>query len=354
MNNDLHYFLPTQWEEITDYTNFYGWDFLKPLIGKKVFWASVDWQTQHHDLPNGYEFYLVKTEGPNIDWIEKQANLVDGKIIFMCLPSDYNRYSGHKKIIFLPCVEWHYQFDAMLSMFGPKVSKNIKKKISILTNRLTYSKAVAAAAVLDSFPKSDVFYSLHNWIELKNVHQWQDTGNACINRYKNLFLENFDQWKYRPDPHLSTEDISVVHDYHYPAFQECALNVTNESWNYSLRHSTLLPGPFITEKTLKCLLGETAFVANGQFDTYNTLQQFGFEFNYGLDLSYDSDQGDLTRLEGLIDVIKLVKEHSADDLFCQSRQSCVHNKEWIVSGDFYKKAENFNLSSLEKLLTIVS
>jgi hypothetical protein len=354
MNSDIHFFLPTIWEEITDRTNFYGWNFLKPLIGKRVFWASIDWFNQHQNLPNGYEFYLIKTEGPNTDWIEHQAKLVDGKLVVMCLPKDYGLYDNHEKIIFLPCVEWHYQFDAMLSKFGSAVSKDIKKKVSVLTNRITYSKAIATAAVLDSLPDDDIFYSLHDWMELKNIHHGNDTSSMLINQYKNLFLEKFQSWKYQPDQELKNNDQSVVYNYHHPAYQECAINITNESWNYSLKYDKLLPGPFITEKTLKCLLGETAFIANGQFDTYNILQQFGFKFDYGLDLSYDYTQGDLSRLEGLISLIQSLKDCNTDELFFRTRESCLHNKELIVSKEFHKKAENFNFSSIEKLLTIVA
>jgi hypothetical protein len=354
MNSDIHFFLPTIWEEITDHTNFYGWDFLKPLIGARIFWASVNWNNQYQNLPNGYEFYLIKTEGPNIEWIERQAELVDGKLLVMCLPNDYGLYNHHEKIIFLPCVEWHYQLDAMLAKFGSDVSKNIKKKISVLTNRITHSKAISTAAVLDSLSGNDIFYSLNDWMELKNIHYGNDSSSVLINQYKNLFLENFQTWKYQPDQDLANNDRYVIYDYHHPAYQECAINVTNESWNYSLRDNKLLLGPFITEKTLKCLLGETAFIVNGQFDTYNTLQQFGFKFDYDLDLSHDAAQGDLSRLEGLILLIQSLKAYTTDELFFKTRESCLHNKEWIVSGDFYKTAEDFNLSSFEKLLTIVS
>jgi len=353
MNNRRYYFLPPLWEEITDKTEFYGWDFLKPLIGKKIFWGSVDWHTMDRDLPKGYEFYLIKVEGPNTEWIEKQSQLVEGKLIVMCLPSDYNLYANHKNIIFLPCVEWHYQFQSMIATFDSTVRKNIQRKVSVLTNRVNYNKLIALSAVLKNLPADEIFYSLHDWVESKNVHNWGDTCSPLVNQYKNLFVENFNQWRYKPD---GTSDLSEVdtYNFHYFAFQNCAINITNESWNFSLRHNQVLPGPFITEKTLKCLLGETAFLANGQFDTYRTLEQFGFKFDYGIDLSYDSQVGDITRLEGLINVIESLKHIDTTDLFLETRESCLHNKQWILSGEFYKKAEEFNTASLNRLLTIVS
>lgn len=339
------------WQEITDQTNFYGWNFLKPLIGHHVFWASIEWHSNTQNLPLGYRYYLIKTEGPNTDWIEKQADLVDGILIVMCLPKDYGRYKNHKNIMFLPCVEWHYQLNGMVSEFGIDVVKNINTKVSILTQRVTYSKAVALAAVIKHICPDEIFYSLHNWIENKNVHSWQDTSDDTVNQYKNLFVENFTQWIHLPDQQLVADQ--SPYDYHHPAYQTSAINITNESWNYSSQHDLLLPGPFITEKTLKCLLGETAFISNGQFDIYRTLEQFGFEFNYGLDLTYDQTLGDVTRLHQLIKLITSLADIDTNDLFVATRESCKNNKELIVSGQFYRAAEKFNVNSIQQLLKII-
>jgi hypothetical protein len=323
------------------------------LIGKQVFWASVDWHTQNKDLPADYPYYLIKTEGPNIDWIERQADLVDGLIFVCCLPNDYNYFQSHDRVIFLPCVEWHYQLDAMMAKFDVGVSKSIDKKVSVLTNRVTYSKLVGLAAVLDSIDLQDVCHSLHNWVEDKNVHSWQDTANKTVNYYKNNFLKNFKTYQNTIDTAFSSNNLDLLHDYHHPAYQTAAINVTNESWNYSQREDRVLPGPFITEKTLKCLLGETAFLANGQFGTYQTLRRFGFEFDYGLDLSFDNAVGDLNRLEQLTTTIKSLSDINTDNLYQQTRKSCLHNKNWIVSGEFYRIAEQFNTSSIEKMINLI-
>jgi hypothetical protein len=348
----LHFFLPTIWEEISNTTNFYGWNFLKPLIGKDVFWASVNWTTHNQDLPNTHEYYLIKTEGPNCDWIHQQAELVDGTIFVLCLPNDYGYFDSIKNVIFLPCVEWHYQLEVMQSHYGTTVSKSVDKKVSVLTNRMTYSKIVALATVLHQLPSLDVCYSLHNWVEDKDIHHWQNTSNATVNYYKDIFLKNLTNWLHPLDKDFSNQP-EHVYNYHHMAYQQCAINITNESWNYSLRHDTILPGPFITEKTLKCLLGETAFLANGQYNTYHTLEQFGFVFDYGLDLSFDQEQGDLVRLEKLTDCIKSIEKIPTQDLFAQTKHSCLHNKDWIVSNEFYRRAEEFNVNSLNKMLSII-
>jgi hypothetical protein len=256
-------------------------------------------------------------------------------------------------VVFLPCVEWHYQLDSMLARFGAAVTKSIDKKVSVLTNRITYSKLVALSAVLTNIDSQDVCHSLHDWVEDKNVHSWQDTANKTVNYYKNDFLKNFKTYQNIIDGESFNTNLDLLHNYHHAAYQTAAINITNESWNYSLRVDRVLPGPFITEKTLKCLLGETAFLANGQFNTYQTLKQFGFEFDYGVDLSFDNVVGDLDRLEQLTNTIKSLSDINTNDLYQQTRKSCLHNKNWIVSGEFRRTAEQFNTSSIEKMINLI-
>jgi hypothetical protein len=112
-----------------------------------------------------------------------------------------------------------------------------------------------------------------------------------------------------------------------------------------------LPGPFITEKTLKCIMGETAFINNAQFDTYATLMSLGFKFDYGFNLEYDNDSGNISRMVNMLDLVKTLCQISTQDLYEQTRASCVHNKEYVISGDFYRTAEAVNQSGIETILS---
>jgi len=358
INNTIpNFFLPLIWEEITDNTEFYGWDFLKPLIGQQVFWASIDWANAHLELPQGYPYYLIKVEGPNVEWITRQASRVAGHVFVCCLPHDYGYFDQTKNVTFVPCVEWHYQLKNMLDLYGAGVNKKIDHKFSLLIHRQTHSKIIALAAA-QHHHKGQVLWSLYEPVDLKNIHYWQDTGNSTVDYYKNFYLDHCHDWYGTLDPLWpNSEELwrkFNTHNYKHSAYQNCAININNESWNYSSQHEYFLPGPFITEKTLKCLLGETAFLSNGQCNTYRTLEKFGFEFDYGFDLSYDQQIGDIDRLHGLINCIALLKDHSAQDIFDSTRAACQHNKELIVSGNFYKQAEAFNQRGAEQILSVMA
>jgi hypothetical protein len=353
-NTDANFYLPLIWEEITDNTNFHRWDFLRPLIGRRIFWASVDWvNCKEKQLPLGYDGYVIKTEGPNVEWIEQQARRVSAPIFYCCLYKDYGTFDHLPNVHFISTVEWHYQFDEMIKVFGNRVNKNIKHKISALCHRGTQSKIVAIAALAQHIGLENCLISLHK-INNTDVHDWQDTKNDVVDQCTHYFLENLYGNSVLIDQ-FNNKDIIHVHNFHHPAYLDSAININNESFHYSFMVSNnkerINPGPFITEKTLKCFLGETAFINNAQHDTYNSLASLGFKFDYGLDLTYDQDPGNISRMAGMLTLIKTLANYSAAELYQQTRQSCLHNKDHIVSGDFYRTAEAVNYQAIESILS---
>jgi hypothetical protein len=94
-------------------------------------------------------------------------------------------------------------------------------------------------------------------------------------------------------------------------------------------------------------LGETAFIANGQFQTYSTLCSLGFEFDYGLNLSYDNIKPDLDRLIAMFGLIQSLQSMGTMEIFENTRTSCLHNKEHVLSGKFYSISEKINQETVQ-------
>jgi hypothetical protein len=347
------FFLPRIWEEITDSTNFYGWDFLRPLIGQRIFWASVDWYNDDKNLPPGYAGYVIKTEGPNVEWVQQQAQHVDAPIFYCCLYKDYGTFDHLPNVHFVPTIEWHYQLATMSQVFGTQVDKHIQHKVSALCHRATQSKIIVLSSLAQHVGLENCLVSLH-YVKDKNVHKWQTTNDPTIDQHTQYFLENFQDTSILIDQ-FENKDLMQVYNYHHATYLNSAININNESFHYSYmmldQQERINPGPFITEKTLKCLLGETAFINNAQYDTYSTLTSLGFEFDYGLDLSYDQDPGNISRMSGMLNVIKQLSDYTADELYEQTRRSCLHNKDHVMSGDFYKIAESVNHQAVESILS---
>jgi len=353
-HSQLNFFLPTLWEVISDRTIFYGWDFLRPLIGRNIFWASVNWQDcGQKNLPKGYSGYVVKTEGPNVEWIEKQAHLVDAPIFICQLYKDYGTFDHLPNVHFIPTIEWHYQFDQMQKVYDAKVEKNPQYKFSALCHRATQSKILVLTTLAQYIGLEQCLVSLHN-VQEKGVHYWQKTNNPVVDQCMQYFLENFKDKNILIDDFNNNNKLQV-YNFHHSAYTDAAINITNESFHYSYmiinNKEVTLPGPFITEKTLKCIMSETAFINNAQFDTYVTLMSLGFKFDYGFNLEYDNDSGNISRMIAMLDLVKTLCKINTQDLYEQTRDSCVHNKEYVMSGDFYRTSEAINQRGIETILS---
>ena len=141
------------------------------------------------------------------------------------------------------------------------------------------------------------------------------------------------------------------------AYQNCALHFTNESFNISDLRSPALyshPGPFITEKTLKCLLGRTAFVPVGQYDTYGALRRLGLQFDYNFDTSFDSIIPDQDRLIATIELIKNLVDMSSEEIYNGTRESCDFNFNYITGGRFYIDCEQLNQHTVDQIFEHIS
>jgi len=360
------YFIDTRSGVISSSTKFYDWELLKNFIGQDVYWHSRGFQ-DNDDLPLGHRAYVVKVEGPDTDWIEQQSTKIAAPIfIINGIINDYGAVAHLSNVTWLPWIEWHYQIRSMLRDYSPSVHKNIKKKISCLSRMVRLNRMIAMAAVKTYFG-TDAMISWHGCCYRPGDALQSQTGHAefdqWLARYYDMSITtlHIDDFQMQYDVALRhDQDLFQrhTHDFHFDAYQQCAINVTNESFYTSGQRlhgiDITRPGPFLTEKTLKCLLGETAFIANGNFQTYHTLETLGFKFDYKLDLGYDQISSDLNRLCSMTDVLKTISDIDTMDLFQCTRSSCLANKEHIMSGKFFNICENINEQTVQQILTNIS
>jgi hypothetical protein len=321
-------------------------------------WHGIDHPGRPHLLPPGYDYYVLSWHGEYIDhdWIESQNITVPVIILH-----DWNYYSPGRlpeNFIHVRWMYWHRILDKMIGWFGTNYQKNITHKVSAFCNRITQSKMWITTAILETLDPQDRMVSLSDWLEEKNVHYWSKTNNAILDELQDKFQQQYLGKLIKIDDFTNNKNFQLfTANPDQPAYQNCALHFTNESWHYSLMHNSnkqyIFSGPNFSEKTLKCLLGATAFIPVGQFDVYRTLTELGMQFDYGLDLSFDQDPGNLSRAEKIIGLIKDLKNYTAHELFDMTRASSLHNQQHIVSGDFFRICETKNqatVSDLQKLL----
>ncbi len=254
---------------------------------------------------------------------------------------------------------WHHQAQRIIEQYpDPGYQWKKKYKASAFCNRVTQSKLLVTTTLLEHFRPEQYIIALSSWVEPKNIHWGQSTGNEILDSLSDLFYKKYLGQEIRID---DFDSLNSAHDtmcnFWIPSYKETVFNFTNESYHYSLMEQNnkkiIMPGPFLTEKTLKCLIAGTAFIPVGQFDTYGSLSRLGFKFEYGLDLSWDSDPGNISRLVSIVDLIKNISNISIDDLLHMTQESTRYNQDWIFSGNFSKTCNSVNEATVKQIFDML-
>jgi hypothetical protein len=323
-----------------------------PNLKNKNTWLALgqNWKP-NGDFPDspppGADYYIVYGDSMMFGLAEQIAKANQAPVFQLSAPLVESNFST-ELVTYLPYTTDHQRINGVPRECS--ITKDIKYKASALTDRVTQSKAIIFSALTSMLNEQEFVGSLRNGNNLlKNVHYWEMSGNKLCDHYMQNFI---DHWK---NKQMSmTDDNSKAESYNNPAYINSALNFTQESYHYSYMMSSgksyIEPGPFLTEKTYKCLLSKTAFIPVGQYKSYQWLESLGMKFNYGeLDLSFDQDPGNLTRLEKIINLIKSLSLWTAVELYDMTLDSCAHNYDHIMNGNFWKRCEDHNQSTINTL-----
>jgi hypothetical protein len=246
----------------------------------------------------------------------------------------------------------------MHKWFGVKEKTNPQYKFSTVCNRISQSKLWITTKLLETAPDSSLVV-LNSWLEEKNVHNWQPTGNATLDNLTQIFRDSYLGKKIKIDDFDNDQhnEQRITGMPWQPLYQDCAIHFTNESFHYSNMYQDGQtygwPGPFLTEKTLKCLLGGTAFVPVGQFETYKTLTDLGLRFEYEFDISWDLDSGNLSRAESIINLIDNLNQYSVEQLLSKTQESTQYNQNHILSNKFFDQCQQKNKESVAQIFDLI-
>lgn len=331
------------------------YDWIQKLPNKRIYLALFQGHCVN-DLPPDYEYYIVSwhLEAVDMAWLKRQRTT--GHIIVLF---DGNHYDCQiPNVTFVPYMYWHVQLDQIIDWFGLQPKPYPTRKFSAVCNRITQSKIWITTKLLETARDTSLI-RLSRWLESKNVHDWQLTGNAVLDRLTITFRDKYQGQDIKIDDFdtFNSNIQQITANPWQPALQECVINFTNESFHYSGMSENgvdyVHPGPFITEKTLKCLIAGTALVPVGQFETYQTLKKFGLNFDYKFDTSWDLDAGNLTRAQKIVELIDHLNDFSVDQLVSLTKPVNDHNLNCIVSGTFAKKCREHNQQSVDHVFDII-
>jgi hypothetical protein len=346
--------LPDTWIGTAANVPWPSFEWLKDFGSKTWCSLNLTWKDKK-DLPLGYAYYFVSFYYEHIDedWLNAQCRRVNAPVILL---TDWQYYDWERPENLYCYTYYSYpeQINQMLEWWPTPVKKNIQYKASVFCNRITQSKLLIFTKLAETFGLENLVAVLGDWLEDKNVHYWQNTGNSQLDSLSKVFKQKYLGKEIRFDLFDNANNVQKTNsDPWSKAYQECALNFTNENFHYSFMNYHTLPGPFISEKTIKCLVGGTAFVAVGQFDTYHTLENLGFKFDYGFDLSWDQDTGNLSRLASITELVDYLTKYTAQDLYQTTLHSTQHNQDHILSKKFEQICQEQNNQTKHKILNLL-
>ena len=343
--------VPLPWQGTVDQIPDKRMYWLKDLNTKTYCALWQRWPDR--DLPDGYEIYIVSfhLEAVDIGWLHKQATITSQPIIVL---TDSNFYDCPLPANVLPYkfYWWHHQLEQIKQWFPREDNKKITHKFSAVCNRITQSKLLITTVLLEECLNQSII-KLSDW---EGLDSRITTNNNRLDMLYNTF---YNKWYGKkidlPDSKNFKHDSQIVNSNPWTeVYQNCALHFTNESFHYSYMQDELghyvYPGPFITEKTLKCLVGATGFIPIGQYDTYNSLQELGFDFSYGIDLAFDQDAGNFTRLEKIIDLTYDLIKLGTNDLYDLTKTASKANQEHVYSNTLFNICEEHNRACITQVL----
>jgi hypothetical protein len=251
-------------------------------------------------------------------------------------------------------ISWGQQLDVAIAAHGINDAViPATKVISSLSNRHDFHKASVTAFVQRYFNLDQYILSWHDarWDDI----YYLDPDFFMPDKIRNLVLNPAfqNQTTIKFDMNFNQSPVANG-NWQHPAYEQCAVNLTNESVYNSLgminQQPSPLSGPYFTEKTWKPLLAGRPFIPVGQKNSIESLKQLGLNFDCGLDLSFDQMPEDFDRMLGIYQCLDGLTTTDPMDIVNRSRDSCEHNLEWIRSGNFRRKCDIANLVQFEKII----
>lgn len=355
----MNVIMPPEWYGVSDFpTTWNEMEWLRELPSQ-TYYALYLKAFTNRSLEPGHPLYVVAflDEPFNPDWLLDQCKKIKEPIIVLNDGSVYN-FPFPPNVYFYQFHSWHYQMERIMHWFPQAVPRDMKYKVSAICNRVTQSKLLVFAAIVKSFNRSECLLKLSDWIEEKNVHFKTRTGVAQLDNLSDFFFLNYAGKSMVVDDFDNERDNKQdINSNPWQSFYvNSAMHFTNESYHYSLMTNkeggqVIRPGPCLSEKTYKCLLSATPFISVAQFDVYRSFTELGCKFDYGsIDLSWDRDPGNLSRLCSIVNLINQLSEMSVADIAEMTLESSQHNFDHIWSGDFGRTCNSRNHATIAKIL----
>jgi hypothetical protein len=300
------------------------------------------------------------TENVDLEFINNICSRNPNSKILILYDGDIQKQpSWSEQVHWAKWITWGYQVDYIQKTWDiVHHLRTSKYLISSLSHRIDLFKCYVTSLLLQH-PKRNQF--LISWHQHRHI-ETEKSAPHLYSQQGNHYLDSLAAWvldhdTVRVDDWYSQEHNTPVKNanWDHPAYTDSVINVTNESFWHTTRPGCdyVYPGPFFTEKTWKPIMAGCPFLSVGQAHSFRALSEVGFNFDYGLDISYDDVDDDLQRAIKLLELIKHIADMDPQQLISMTQSSADHNKDHVFSGDFSKTCRRINLENIDHISTII-
>lgn len=326
------------------------------------FMLNLNWpdHTAITQIPKNFERYVVsfQIEAVDIYWVKQLAEeLPHAQIIVLHEGKFYSSEYWPKNLIFLPWITWDEQLRRMAKIYGRQdFVENANYKLTSLCNRVSQYKFYVSAYLLKNHKLSQCILSYHGHIDKHSDVDHLLVGIPAIDSLVE-FMKTQDPVSL-DDTTKKQRNTDVLNtNWNWPAHTDSVVCLTNEGFHYSHTEvdgvEFIRPGPPLSEKTLKPILAGQALIAVGNVNSHRSLADLGFVFDYQLDLSFDQESRDLSRMLKIFQTIDQIMGLGIDELKHRVRPSTIHNSRWAVSNELQQLTCSQNEEILVKMQKIL-
>lgn len=344
-------------EHLSDYTrDFYGDWILELRQGKTFFLLHVNWAGYDYEIPDDYDRYVFSfhVEPWQHDWLKEFCESHPNQEVVVI--SEYPLRDGYYPLPNMRVLVHHYwgwiipwvlEYDN--NTYIPPSQRSMW--ISSLVNKPSFFKSLTTAYLFRHALKERAVMS---W----NINKRQERCPSMnfLDTSYNYPQKVLELVQYYHDQNLGQMSIKLdeFNDTRFsnyfcqiPAYTQCLVNITNETYQTTQVIDVTMSGPFITEKTWKPLLAGCAMLPQGMPHTYEYFENFGFRFDYPWDRSFDQVIPDFNRYTQLLATIDEILHFDFHDLGQAVAESNRHNFEHIRSRAFVDRINAINQQEFE-------
>lgn len=340
----------------------YGHWILELCQGHTFFGLNYEWPSNrwHRNLtvPKGfYDTYVFSWGMEDWDHVWLHQFCQEHKDSQVIVISDTELKEGYNAPPNLKCLVhhcWHVVFEDVISYDRtPFLSSNQREhRCSSLVNKPSYFKALTTAYLMMHHKES----LLMSWNTNKNQEICGSLGFLNLDTPTAVELRPLIEYylSHLKSTTISLDDFVVdrmqFYNSNHPAYTNCVVNFSNETYSQDAIDGVPMPGPYITEKSWKPLLGGAALMPVGRMQTYAYMENFGFCFDYPWNRSFDLIPGDIDRFVSTLSVIDKIFAMDMPELSLAVAESSCHNYYHIRSQNFLNRVKQINNEHLARFL----